>query len=58
MPREDRSSWDNDRVKQDYKMWREIIADRGKLTDEQMERYEATRKEVAKRKLIPVDGHG
>lgn len=54
----DRSGWDDDRVKQDWKMWREITGGGRTLTKEQQERYEATRDEVVKRKLIPLERNG
>lgn len=53
-----RQDWDNDRLKQDWKMWREITGGGRTLTEEQQNRYEATRKEMSKRKLIPLEKDG
>lgn len=50
MPKiEDRSDWDDDRVKKDWVMWKEITDSGRALTEEQEKRYEATRKEIEKR---------
>lgn len=53
-----RQDWDNDRLKQDWKMWREITGGGRTLTEEQQNRYEATRDEMSKRKLIPLERDG
>ncbi|MCC7250190.1 MAG: hypothetical protein IT473_16330 [Lysobacter sp.] len=58
MPTEDRTKWDLERVKKDYNMWKEIIGSGRALTKEQQERYDATRKEVDRRGIIPVSGQG
>lgn len=55
---EDRSKWSNDQVKQDHKMWTEIIGGGRVLTDDQQKRYDATREEAAKRHIIPVSSQG
>ena len=58
MPTEDRTKWDNEKVKKDYKMWTEIIASGRALTKEQQDRFDATRKEVDRRGIIPVSSQG
>lgn len=58
MPIEDRSKWSDEQVKKDYIMWTEIIGGGRVLTKEQQERYDATRVEAAKRKIIPISGQG
>mgnify|MGYP001405757712 CR=1 FL=1 len=49
MPTEDRSNWDDDRLKKDFTMWREVTGGGRTLTKEQEDRYEATRREIEKR---------
>lgn len=55
---EDRGKWTDDQVKEDHKMWTEIIGGGRVLTEEQQKRYDATRDEVAKRHIIPVSAQG
>jgi hypothetical protein len=55
---EERKNWDDNRVKEDWKMWREITGGGRTLTQEQQERYESTRREVEKRKIIPMEKGG
>ncbi len=50
-----RKDWDDDRVKKDWKMWREITGSGRVLTEDQQARYEATRKEIRRRRLIPLE---
>ncbi len=58
MPTEDRTKWDDERVKKDYNMWTEIIGSGRALSEEQTKRFDATRKEVDRRGIIPVSGQG
>ena len=49
MPTEDRSNWGDDRLKQDYVLWRNVTGNGRALEGEQLKRYEATCKEIEKR---------
>lgn len=65
MPNQDPSKWDDDRLKRDYTMWREITGSGRVLEAEQQERYDATRREIerrnralaqeGKRPVIPIE---
>ena len=52
---EERRNWDANRVKEDLKMWREITGGGRTLTQDQQDRYEATRRAAQRHGIILVE---